>query len=113
MCSTVMKGLRFPNTQESCFEAWKHSYMGCSALLCVRFDDYQESHFQATKRSNIGSAVQLGCRSADFPNYVFKLQNVQIWTVTDCKRGLFADCQEWHFQAANRSDKSSTILQLC
>ena len=26
--------------------------------------------------------------------------------------GLFADCQEWHFQAANPSNKSSTILQL-
>ena len=24
---------------------------------------------------------------------------------------LFADCQEWHFHSAKRSDKSSTILQ--
>ena len=24
---------------------------------------------------------------------------------------LFADFEEWHFQAAKRSDKSSTILQ--
>ena len=24
---------------------------------------------------------------------------------------LFADCQEWHFQARKRTDKSSTILQ--
>ncbi len=47
-----------------------------------------------------------------FNNSVFKLQNVQMWIVTDLQRGLFDDCQEWHFQAANRSDKSSTILQL-
>ena len=26
--------------------------------------------------------------------------------------GLFSDCQEWHVQAAKRSDKSSTILQI-
>ena len=26
--------------------------------------------------------------------------------------GLFADCQEWHFQAANPSDKGRTILLL-
>ena len=25
--------------------------------------------------------------------------------------GLFADCQEWHFQAAKSSENSSTILQ--
>ena len=32
----------------------------------------------------------------------------------DCdemKGGLFADSQEWDFQAAKRSDKCSTILQ--
>ena len=80
-----MKELRFASTQESCFEAWKRSYMGCSAQLCVRFDDSQESGFQATKRSNMGSAVLQGGRSADFPNYVFKLQNVQICTVSKCK----------------------------
>ena len=84
--------------------------MGCSALLCVRFDDYQESHFQATKRSNIGSAVQLGCRSADFPNYVFKLQNVQIWTVSKCKR-VYLLIVSMAFSVSKRSDKSSTFLK--
>ena len=86
MCSTVMRGLRFANTRELCFEAWKRSYMGCSALLCVRFDDYQDSRFQVTKRSNMGSAVLLGGRSAVFPNYVFKLQNVQFCNESKCKR---------------------------
>ena len=61
----------FANTQESCFETWKRSYMGCSALLCCRFDVSQESCFQASKRSNMGSAVLKGGRSADFPNSVF------------------------------------------
>ncbi len=46
-----------------------------------------------------------------FKNYVFKLQNVQMWIVTELQRGLFADCQEWYFQAAKRTDKGSTILQ--
>ena len=67
MCSAVMKGLRFADTQESCFEAWKRSHIGCSTLLCGRFDDSQESPFQASKRSNMGSAVLQGGRSADFP----------------------------------------------
>ena len=66
--------------------------MGCSALLCVRFDDSQESRFQATKRSNMGSAVLLGGRSADFRNYVFKLQNVHMDCV-EVQEGLFADSQ--------------------
>ena len=30
----VMKGLRFADTQESCFEAWKLLHMDCAALLC-------------------------------------------------------------------------------
>ena len=60
-----MKGLRFPNTQESRFETWKRSYMGSSAMLFGRFDDSQESRFQASKRSNMGSAVLEGGRSAD------------------------------------------------
>ena len=29
----------------------------------------------------------------------------------ELQRGLFADCQVWHFQAAKRSDMSSTIMQ--
>ncbi len=38
-----MKGLRFADTQESCFEALKRSNMRCAALLCGRFVDAQES----------------------------------------------------------------------
>ena len=40
---------RFADTQESCFEVCKRSYMGCSALLCGRYEDSQESRFQASK----------------------------------------------------------------
>ncbi len=110
MCSTVMKGFGFPNTLESCFEAWKRSYMSCSALLCVRFEDSQESRLQATKRSNMGSAVLLFGRSADFTNYVFKLQNVQIWTVSKCKRVYFLIVRK-AFSVSKRSNKSSTFLK--
>ncbi len=74
-----MKGLRFANTQQSCFEAWKRSYMGCFALLCGRFDDSQESRFQASKRSNMGSAVLQRGRSADIHGFCFQAENVQIW----------------------------------
>ena len=71
-------------------------------------------------------------------NRVFRLLNVEIWLVLswyvvdlmilrnsvinpatrsdmECNgllRGLFADCEEWHFQAENPSDKSSTFLLL-
>ena len=72
MCSAIIKELRFANSQESCFEAWKRSHMGCSALLCCRFDDSQESRFQASKRSNIGSAVKEVGRSADIHEFCFQ-----------------------------------------
>ena len=57
--------------QESCIDAWKRSYMGCSSLLCGRFADSQESRFQASKRSNMGSAVLEGGRSADILEFCF------------------------------------------
>ena len=67
-----MKGLRFADTQESCFEAWKRSHWGCSALQCGRFADSQESLFRASKRSNIGSSVLEGRRSADIQKFCFQ-----------------------------------------
>ena len=75
----------FADTQGSCFEDWKGSHMGFSALLCGRFADSQESRFQASKRSNICSAVLEVSRFADFHELFFKLQNVQIWNVLNCK----------------------------
>ena len=110
MCRTVMKGLRFPNTQESCFEAWKRSYVGCSILLCVRFDDSQESRLQASKRSNMGSADMQGGRSADIHEFCFQGVNIQIWTVSICKRVSLLIVR-MAFSASKRSDKSSTFLK--
>ena len=69
-----MKGLRFANTQESCFETSKRSHMCCAALLCGRFGDIQELRFKPEKRSDMDSAELQG--------------------------DLFPDCQEWYFQAA-------------
>ena len=60
-----MKELRFADTQDSCFEAWKSSHMCCSALLCGRFADTQESRFQASKHSNMGSAALEGVHYAN------------------------------------------------
>ncbi len=53
----VMKGLRFADTQGSCFEAWKRSHMSCVALLRGRFTDAQESCIQAANRSKMGSVA--------------------------------------------------------
>ena len=62
--------------------------MGCSALLYGRFDDSQEKRFQASKCSSMGTAIlQVRC-SVDFPNSLFKVQYVQIWTESKCK-GVF------------------------
>ena len=46
MGTAVMKRLRFADTQELCFEAWKRSHMGCAALICGRFDDALESRLR-------------------------------------------------------------------
>ena len=46
----VMKGLRFVDTQESCFEVSKRSYFVCAAVLCGRYSDVQELRFIPEKR---------------------------------------------------------------
>ncbi len=84
--------------------------MGCSALICGRFDDSQESLFQASKRSNMGSAVLQGGRSADFPNYVLKLHNIQILTMFKFK-GVYLLIVRMAFSCSKHSDKSSTFLK--
>ncbi len=80
-----MKGLRFADTEELCFEAWKRSDIACSALLCGGFADSLESRFQASKRFYMVSAV------------------VEV--------GRSADIHEFFFQAAKRSDMDCVLLQ--
>ena len=58
MGNVYMKGLRFADTTESCFEAWKRSHMGRAAHLCGRFADAQESRIQAANRSKMGSVAR-------------------------------------------------------
>ena len=65
MGNAVMKRLRFADTQQSCFEACKRSYIDGTALQCGRFADSQKSRFQASKSSNMVSAVLEGVSSAD------------------------------------------------
>ena len=101
-----MKGL----PQESCIDAWKRSYMGCSSLLCGRFADSQESRFQASKRSNIGVLFWKGVVLLIFRNSVFMLQNVQICTVSKCNV-VYLLIVVNGILAAKRSDNCSTILQ--
>ena len=83
-----MKGIRFADTQELCFEVWKHSNMACSAQLCGRFADSQKSCFQASKRSNMSSAVLEVGPSADIQEFYFQAAKVQIWTLSKFQ-GLF------------------------
>ncbi len=62
---------RYPDTQESCFEALKRSHMAYSALLCGRFADSQKTRFEALKCSNMGSAVLEGCHYVDIHEFCF------------------------------------------
>ena len=100
MGNAVMKGLRFADTQELCFEAWKRSNMACSAMLCGRFADSQKSCFQASKRSNMGSAVVVCGRSPDirYSLIVFSICKTFRYGVCRTARGCFFDSQEWQFQ---------------
>ena len=85
MCSAVMKGLRYADTQVSCVEACKRSHMGCSAcymvdLLILRNRVFWLRNFQILLVLSWEVAVLF-----IFTNSVFKPQNVQIWTVKNCK----------------------------
>ena len=99
MCSTVMKGLRFADTQESSFEAWKRSQMGCSAMFCDRFDDIEDSDFQASKLSNMCSAALLGGLYADIHEFCFQAAKRSDLVCVEQQWGLFADCHELHFRS--------------
>ena len=90
-----MKGLRFAVTEESCFEAWIRSHMGCPALLCGRFAESQGSLFQASKRSIICSAVQKGGCSADIHDF---FSSYKTFGYGLC-RSVRADCHECHFRS--------------
>ncbi len=59
----------------------------------------------------MSSAVLEGSRSANINEFCFQAAKPSNMDCVEVQRCLFADCQEWHFQAAKRSDKSSTILQ--
>ena len=92
-----MKELRFAYTQETCFEAWKRSHMGCYALLCGRLADSQESRFQTSKRTNMVSAVLEGGRPANIHEFCFQAANrsdmdcvqVQVAYLLSFKNGIF------------------------
>ena len=75
----TMKGIRFADTQESCFEAWKRSRIGCASLLCGRIADAQESRIQATNRSQLCSTAPPLFNFLILRNRSFMLRNVQMW----------------------------------
>ena len=75
-----MKGLRFADTMDWCFETWKSSHMGCEALLCGRLADVQELRLKSDNCSDMGCAELL-----IVTNGIFWLRNVQIRAVPFCK----------------------------
>ncbi len=56
-------------------------------------------------------AVLEGVHSANIHELCIQVTKRSGMDCVDLQGCLFADRQEWHFQAASRSDKSSTILQ--
>ena len=58
----------------------------------------------------MSSAVLEVGRSADIHEFCFLAAKYADMNCAEVQGFLFADFQEWHFQAAKRSDKSSTIL---
>ena len=91
MGNAVTKGLRFADTQELCFEAWKHSYIACSAILCGQFSYSQKSRFLALKRSLTGSAVLEGGRSAFINEFCFQKAKPSDVDYVEVQGVLFAD----------------------
>ena len=59
----------------------------------------------------MGSAVLHGVRSADINEICFQAAKLSDMKCVEVLGGLFVDCQEWHFQAAKRSDNGRTIPQ--
>ena len=83
---TVMKGLRFGVTQESCCEACKSSHMVCVTLLCSQFADVQDLHFKPKKNFQIWAVPNF----KEFylrivRNGIFRLRNLQKRAVQSCK----------------------------
>ena len=77
--------LRFADTQELCFEAWKRSYNACSDLLCGQFSVLRNRVFRLR---NVQIWVVLSWKVVVrliFTNSVFKQQNLQTWTMSKCK----------------------------
>ena len=59
----------------------------------------------------MGSAGLVVGRSADIQKFCFQAAKRSDMECDDLQGGLFADYQERNFTTANRSDKSSIILQ--
>ena len=59
----------------------------------------------------MGSAVLVNGRTADILEICIKAAKCSDMDCTKLQGSQFPYCQEWHFHAAKRSDKSSTILQ--
>ena len=88
MCSVFMKRLGFDDTQDLCFEDWKRSHIGCSALLYGRFAHSQESRVQASKYSNMGSIVLKGGHFANIYKFCFQAAKVRYGLCRAARRSV-------------------------
>ena len=52
-------------------------------------------------------------RSADIHVFCFQAAKRSDMNCIEVQVGQFADCEEWHFQAAKCSERSRNILQEC
>ena len=82
----VMKELRFADTKESCFEAWKSSQMGCSDMVCVElkwclFAVWQEWNFRSRNVQIIAFPFFKRVGLLMFTNIGFRVRNVEICAV--------------------------------
>ncbi len=48
----------------------------------------------------MGSAVLVGGRFVDIQEFFFETAKLSDMDCVELQEGLFADCQEWHIQAA-------------
>ena len=83
---------------EQCYPA-RRSICGCSGIANSGCEIFR-----------YGSADIKELRFADAQESLFQAFSAHIWAVPNCKV-VYADCQEWCFQVAKRSDMSSAIQQ--
>ncbi len=85
MCSAVQEWCWFADAQKSSFQAANHSDMGNAVMKGLRFADTQELCFEAWKLCIMLVQPFYVVNLLILTNRVFRLRNVQIWVVLSWK----------------------------